>query len=99
MTALTICLASSEDMRSITSQNLERISLLPHLYIATDDATTCKSWGVAGHISDHGESTVVSAERLYPGTLAAPRYAGDRPLRSDLEDMNAELAAAVIPRL
>jgi hypothetical protein len=47
----------------------------------------CKSWGVAGQVADHGESSVVSAERLYPGTLVAPRDAGDRPLRADLEDM------------
>ncbi len=95
----TIRLATPEDMRLITSQNLERIHLLPHLYIATDDPTICKSWGVAGQISDHGENTVVSAERLYPGTLVAPRYAGDRPLRADLEDMGAEPAEAFTPQL
>ncbi len=94
----TIRLVTDDDMRSITSQNVEDILQLPHLYIATDDATICKSWGVAGQLNDHDENTVASADRIYPGTLVAPRYAGDRPLRADLEDMGAEPAAAFIPR-
>lgn len=44
MTAPTIRLATSEDMRSITSQNLDDIKRLPFLYIVTDDPAICKRW-------------------------------------------------------
>ena len=62
MAAPTIRLATSEDMRSITSQSLDDIKRLPLLYIATVEPDVMRTRGIAG------EATVGDSERLYPGS-------------------------------
>jgi hypothetical protein len=48
MTAPTIRLATSEDLRLIASQILDLIKCLPFLYIATAVPDFSRTWGVAG---------------------------------------------------
>jgi hypothetical protein len=93
MTTPTIRLATDDDMRAITSQNLDQIRRLPCLYIATDEPDVMRSWGVAL------ERTFGDFERLYPGALVAPHYDGQTVSRGDLLYNGAEPAAASMPRL
>jgi len=90
-----IRLATDDDMRAITSQTLELILKLPHLYIATDDQDAMRSWGVA---KGTGDGSVAVYERLYPGALVAPSFAGQHAARGDLLYHGAEPAAAFMPR-
>jgi hypothetical protein len=87
MTTPTIRLATHEDLRSITSQNLDQITRLPFLYIAGAEPGVMRTWGVAG------ENTVPDTERLYPGSLVAPRYVGETASRGDLLYNGAEPAS------
>jgi hypothetical protein len=56
----TIRLVTDEDMRAITSQTLDRIKLLPHLYIPTDDSDVMRSWGVAMATGDDDMRAITS---------------------------------------
>ncbi len=88
MTAPTIRLATSEDLRLITSQTRDLIMRLPFLYIAVAEPDVMRTWGVAR------EGTLADSERLHPGALVAPRYAGETASRGDLLYNGAEPAAA-----
>jgi len=90
MTAPTIHLATVEDMRSITSQNVEAILQLPHLYIPTDAPDVMRSWGVAD------AANLGTYERPYPGGLVASAFVGQTAPRGDLVYNGAEPAAAFI---
>ena len=92
MTTPTIRLATDDDMRAITSQNLHLIRCLPCLYIATDQPDVMRSWGVAL------ERTFRDFERLYPGALVAPHYDGQAGSRGDLLYHGAEPATAFNPQ-
>ena len=98
MTAPTIRLATFEDMRSITSRNMDDIRRLPFLYIGTAEPDVMRVWGVAGTLRENGESNVCEAERLYPGVIVAPHYAGETASPGELFYNGAELAAAFLPR-
>lgn len=78
MTSPAIHLATVDDMRAITSQNLDAIKGLPHLYIATDEPSLMRVWGVADAAS------IGDYERLYPSGLLAPAFAGETASRGDL---------------
>lgn len=88
----TIRLATDDDMRAITSQNVDEIKRLPYLYIATDEPDVMRSWGVA-HAATIGDYV-----RLFPDALVAPRYAGPTASRSDLVYHGAEAAADFLIR-
>lgn len=83
----TIRLATLEDMRAITSQNVEAIHLLPFLYIPTEQPDVMRSWGVARL------ETLPTYERLYPGGLIAPTFVGQFASRGELLYNGAEPAA------
>ena len=91
MSAPTIRLITDDDMRAITSQNLDEIKRLPHLYIATDEPDVMRVWGIA---LERGFSDSV---RLYPGALVAAHYAGPTASRADLLYHGAEPAADFLP--
>jgi hypothetical protein len=97
MPAPTITLATVEDLCAISSQNLDAIKRLPYLYVPTDDPEVMRVWGIAGSTIAGGESSVVAAERNFPGTLVAPHYFGERPMRADLVDLGAEAATDFLP--
>jgi alpha-N-acetylglucosamine transferase len=78
-------------LRAITSQNLDDIFDLPFLYICCNQPDVMRSWGVA-HAATLGDY-----ERLYPGALVAPRYAGATAQRGDLLYDGAEPAADFMP--
>lgn len=90
----TIRLATTDDMRAITSQNVAEILKLPHLYIATDEPDVMRSWGVA---RADGDGSVAIYERLFPGALVAPSYVGQRAERGELLYNGAEPAADFLP--
>ena len=85
----TIRLATDDDMRQITSRNLDEIFRLRFLYIATDQPDLMRSWCVGL------ESSVADTERLHPATLIAPHRAGATASRGDLLYNEAEPAAAL----
>ncbi len=87
----TISLATGDNMRAITSQNLEEILRLPFLYICTDHPDVMRVWGVA-----HA-ATISDYERLYPGALVAHVYVGETASRGDLLYDGAEPAADFRP--
>ncbi len=93
-----IRLATDDDMRAITSQNLDEISHLPTLYIALrhlapakTDPGAMKHWGVAH------ERSLADFARLYPEALVAPHDFGDRASREDLTYHGAKPAVAFVP--
>lgn len=90
MSQTTIRLVTFDDMRAIDSRNLDAIPLLPFFYIATADPDVMRVWGVAQ------ETQISDTERLYPGTLVVPRYAGETVSRADLLYHGAEPAAAFV---
>lgn len=90
MPVLLIRLAVDEDLRAFTSQTSEGLLDLPWLYIPTDDAQVMRSWGIA---RADGDGSVAIYERLYPGSLVAPRYLGQHADRGDLLYHGAEPAA------
>lgn len=90
--ATSIRLATDDDLRSITSQNVAEIRRLPFLYIATDEPDVMRVWGVAL------DRTLPDFERLYPGALVAPQYAGERASRGDLLCNGADLARDFPPK-
>lgn len=103
----TIRLATHEDTRAITSQTLELYDELPHIYIPAgavdielppfaaemqcDDLMRC--WGVA---MAHGDGSVAVYERLYPGSVVAPRNVGAFASRAELLYHGAEPAASFL---
>lgn len=87
MATPTIRLATVEDMRAITTKNLEDVQRLPFLYIPTDDPEVMRVWGVANADSVRG------TEKAYPGTLVSAVYVGERADRGDLLYNGAEPAA------
>lgn len=89
-----IRLATVDDMRSITSQNVAEIPRLPHLYITTDEPDVMRSWGVA---RADGDGSIAVYERLHPGAIVAPCFVGQRASRGDLLYNDAELAADFLP--
>ena len=93
MTTPAIRLATSEDMRSITSQNVADIRRLPFLYIATAEPDVMRVWGVVL------KRTFGDFERLYPGALVAPHYDWQTVSRGDLLYNGAEPATVFLPRL
>lgn len=86
----TIRLATDDDLRSITSQQLEKYDDLPCLYIPTAEPDVMRSYVVA---RSDGDGSVQIYERLFPGSVVAPRYVGDRVSRDDLLYHGAEPAA------
>lgn len=97
----TIRLATDEDLRAITSQNLELLDALPWLYILVshidhdvpqdgDAPDMMRTWGVA---KGHGDGSIFGYERLYPGAVVAPRNFGHRVSRAELLYYGAEAAA------
>ncbi|MDP9123510.1 MAG: hypothetical protein M3N82_02745 [Pseudomonadota bacterium] len=102
----TICLATDEDLRAITSQNLHLLNELPHLYILAshldwdvpregDAPDVMRTWGIA---KGHGDGSIFGYERLYPGAVVAPRNVGQRVSRADLLYHGAEPVADFTPR-
>lgn len=83
----TIRLATLEDMRAITSQNLDAIKLVPYLYIPTADPDVMRVWGVASM------ATLGTYERLFPGGLVAQAFVGETASRGELVYNGAEAAA------
>ena len=92
MTSPTIRLATDDDMRAITSRNLDEIHSLPYVYIPTPDGEVMRCWGVAlaGNVADNA--------RLYPGALVAPKRFEDRVDRGELLYNGAEPADWFVPR-
>lgn len=95
MSQPTIRLATAEDMRAITSKNVDELRRLPFLYIAMThlrpaEPDIMKSWGVASHDS------IADYERLYPGALVAPHHFGEIVDRGELLYNGAEPAADFI---
>ena len=87
----TIRLATDDNMRAITSQNLDEILRLPFLYICTDKPDVMRSWSVAV------PATISHYERLYPGALVAHIFTGETASRGDLLYDGAEPAADFRP--
>lgn len=101
MPAPTIRLATDDDMRAITSRNLDEIPKLPHLYISagdvdiplppldmsTDGVDLMRAWGVANVRS------IADYARLFPAALIAPKDFGQFVDRSELLYNGAEPAA------
>lgn len=86
-----ISLVTEEDMRSITSRNLEEIAPFPRLYIPLSsfiptetDPDAMKHWGIAY------EKTPADYAQDYPDALIAPHDFGDRASRADLLYHGAE---------
>ena len=98
MTSPTIRLATDDDMRAITSRNIDDIHRLPCVYIAlsqfarSTDPDAMNSWRVAH------EKTLHDYPRLYPGCLVASHSFGDRASRADPLYHGAEPAEAFLPR-
>lgn len=88
----TIRLATDDELRAITSQTLDDMLKLPFIYIATPEPDVMRVWGVAQAL------TLPDTERLHPGALVAPRYAGERAARGDLLYNGAEPAADFVAR-
>jgi len=100
----TIRLATHDDMRAITSQHLELIDELPHLYIpagAVDiplppyalemgAADLMRCWGVA---KGEGDGSVAHYALQFPGSLVAARNFGQFVDRGELVYHGAEPAA------
>ena len=99
MTTPTIRLVTDDDMRAITSKNVDDIRRLPFLYIATAEPDVMRVWGVAEALREDGQGSTYDTERLYPGALVAPHYAGEIASRGDLLYNEAESAAAFMRRL
>lgn len=85
-------LATDDDLRAIRSPHLESIHDLPHLYVPTTRSDVMHAWGVARLPS------LADLERLYPGSLVAPRYVGETASRGELVYSGAEAAAAFLRR-
>lgn len=102
----TIRLATDDDMRPITSRNLDEIDKLPHLYIPvsavdialpplpfpTEGLDLMRTWGVAH------ERTIPDYARLFPDALVASKYFGQYADRGELLYNGAEPAADFLPR-
>lgn len=86
-----IRLVTDDDMRAITSQNLEEIPRLPHLYIPADEPDRMRSWGIAL------ERSFADYLSLFPDALVAPHSFGQTASRADLIYHGAEPAAEFIP--
>lgn len=103
----TIRLATHDDMRAITSQTLDKVNDLPHVYIpaaavdiplppyalAMGASDLMRSWGVAMAEGD-GSATVYARE--FPGALVAPRGHGQFADRGDLLYHGAEPASSFL---
>ena len=87
----TIRLATVDDMRSITSQNLHEIRRLPFVYIATPEPDVMRVWAWPARRRCPTPSDCI-------GALVAPSYTGERALRGDLLYNGAEPAADFIQR-
>lgn len=101
---VTIRLVVPEDTADFTSQTLERYAELPHLYIPVEAIDIplppfavemgvkdlMRAWGPA---NAQGDGSVAVYERLYPGSVVAPRDMGQFVHRADLLYHGAELAA------
>jgi hypothetical protein len=90
----TIRLATDDDMRRITSQNLAPISALPWLYIPAGEPGLMRKWGVA---RADGDASVASWALQYPDALVAPKFMGERVERGELLYYGAEAAVAFTP--
>ncbi len=99
MHAPTIRLATDQDFARISSQNSVEILDLPFLYIPTEDSDVMRSWGVANGLRANIECSVREIERLFPGTLVAPKYLGEHMSRGELLYNGAEPAADFLPLL
>jgi len=101
----TFQLATQDDLRAITTKNLEAIGALPHLYIPADAVNIqlpplsiptqgvelMRVWGVAAMPS------LADYARLYPGALVAPASLGQFVDRGELIFNGAESAEAFLP--
>lgn len=87
----TLRLVTDDDMRAITSQNLDEIKRLPHLYIPTDEPDVMRSWGIAL------ERGFADSARLFPDALVAPHSFGQFASRADLVYHGAEAVAGFVP--
>jgi len=97
----TIRLVTDDDMRAITSQTLELLDDLPHLYIPAGAVDIelppaalempadglMRSWGVAH------ERSLRDFVRIFPDALVAPRSQGQFIARAELLFCGAEPAA------
>ena len=90
MAAPTIRLATGDDMRAITRQNVEAILQLPHLHVPTGEPHVVLGWGLAD------ASTLGDCERLHPGALVAPCFVGQTAPRGDPVYSGAEYAGALM---
>jgi len=100
----TFQLATQDDLRAITTKNLEAIGALPHLYIPveavniplpplsipTEGVELMRVWGVATLTS------LADYARLYPGALVAPASFGQFVDRGELLFNGAEPAKAFL---
>jgi hypothetical protein len=86
----TIRLATDDDLRQITSQNLEPLDALPWLYIPADEPGMMRTWGVA---RSDGDASVAFYARQHPDALVAPKFMGQRVDRGELVYNGAEPAA------
>ncbi len=84
MAAPTFRLATGDDMRAITRQNVEAILQLPHLHVPTDEPHVVLGWGLAD------ASTLGDYQRLYAGALVAPCFVGQIASRGDTVYSTAE---------
>ncbi len=84
----TIRLANDDDLRAISSQNLDPIFALPWLYVPAE-GELMKPWGVA---RGDGDANVVLWAKQFPDAVVAPRFQGERVARGDLLFHGAEPA-------
>lgn len=86
----TIRLATDDDLRQISSQNLEPIFALPWLYIPAEEPGLMRTWGVA---RSDGDASVAFYAHQHPDALVAPKFMGGRIERGELLFYGAEPAA------
>lgn len=102
----TIRLATDDVMRAITSQNLDQLNALPHLYILAshldwnapqegEAPDVRRTWDLA---KGHGDGSVFIYERLYPDAVVAQRNVGQRVSRADLVYHGAEPVVDFAPQ-
>ena len=86
--------ATDDDMRGQTSTAPDaELWRLPFLYLPTEDPAVMRRWGVA---MAEGDGSVAVYERLFPGSLVAPKHMGQYVERGELLYNGAEPAAAFV---
>lgn len=89
MPTLTIRLATDDDLRQISSKDLEPLFAMPFLYIPAEEPGAMRAWGVA---RSDGDASVRHYARRHPDALVAPKHMGERVDRGELLYYGAEPA-------